>query len=74
MFIEKLVGKNLSISSKNLGFRMIFKLVTESIFEQTYTFCVSIWVFLLDMIKVCDKKVISFFLIFSCYIYKLLFS
>ena len=45
MFIEKLVGKNLSISSKNLGFRMIFKLVTESIFEQTYTFCVSIWVF-----------------------------
>ena len=48
---------------------MIFKLVRKSIFEQTYTFCVIIWVFLLVIIKVYNEKVISFCFVFLIMLY-----
>ena len=62
MFINKSVGKkNQSISRKRGGFRMAFKLVRETIFEQTNKFFVIIcFSFFLYIIKAHNEKVISF--------------
>ena len=43
---------------------MIFKPVRKSIFEQTNSFCVIIWEFLPDIIKVYNQKILSFFFVF----------
>ena len=65
MFIKKSLGKkNQSISCKHGDCKIILKLVRKSIFEQTYTFCVIIWTFLIDMIKTYNEKVISLCFVF----------
>ena len=66
MFIKKLVGKKINRFLGNArGFRMAFKLVRKRIFEQTYKFCViTCFCFFLDIIKVYDEKVISFYFVF----------
>ena len=43
---------------------MAFKLIRKTIFELTYNFCALMFLFLLDIIKVYDEKVISFCFVF----------
>ena len=43
---------------------MAFKLVRKTIFEQIYNFCVIMFLFFLDIIKVYNEKVISFCFVF----------
>ena len=61
MFIKKSVGKNQLISRKHGSFRLVFKFVRNTVFERTYDFLFDyIFLYLLDIVKVYDKKIISF--------------
>ena len=64
MFINKLVETNESISRKHGDFRMVYKLVRKNYLNQIIIFLLLSVLVILNIRKLHDEEVISFFSVF----------